>query len=126
MVIVPLHAGGLWLGVDASCVVEVLPRREAAALVGASALVRGIIPWRSRAIAVVDPGAWAGSTCNGSPDYRRLLVVAWDDFVIALGADAVREAQQGEVDGDYADCGGARLKMLALDELGRLLVALPS
>ncbi len=119
--IVPVRAGSAWLGIDASRVVEVLPHRPWAPIVGISPLVLGIIPWRGRAIAVVDTSAWANAASQGG-SFNRLLVVAWADFVVALGADAVHEVQQVEVKGEHLDFAGARLSVVELDRLGRDLL----
>lgn len=119
--IVPVRAGSAWLGIDASRVVEVLPHRPWAPLVGMSRLVLGVIAWRGRAIAVVDTGAWADAARHEGP-FSRLLVVVWGNFVVALGADAVHEVQQVEVKGEHVDFAGARLSVVQLEKLGRDLL----
>lgn len=91
--VMPVQLASVWIALDAMHVQEVLGRRPWVALPDAPAHVPGVVPWRGRAIAVLDLGA----LLDVAPALRpgeirpRLLVVQVDQTAFAIPAQAARE-----------------------------------
>jgi len=93
--VVALRIDAVWLGVDASLVLEILGECPWVPLAGVAAAVPGVLAWRGRAIAVVDLASATGLSSAGSPARRRrALVVKFGPDTLALPVDEVREVQE--------------------------------
>jgi chemotaxis signal transduction protein len=98
MVLLPMRLGDLWIAVDARVVEEVVGRRTWIAVPGAPRFVPGVLPWRGRAIGVVDLGAALGLCAAADPrsSRPRLVVLRAREAMVAVPADGVREAANVE------------------------------
>ncbi|MFW6086808.1 MAG: chemotaxis protein CheW, partial [Myxococcota bacterium] len=91
--LVPVRLGEVWLALEADRVLEVLGQQAWAPVPGTSPLVRGVLPWRARAVAVLDLGAAIPDVPpleEGAPR-SRLTVVRTSQGTAAVPVDAVRE-----------------------------------
>jgi chemotaxis signal transduction protein len=91
--VMPVQLATEWIALDAEHIQEVLGPRPWVALPDAPAHVPGVIPWRGRAIAVVDLGALLGV----APPLRagelrpRMLIAQVGDTAFAVPAETARE-----------------------------------
>jgi chemotaxis signal transduction protein len=94
--VVPLSVHGVWLALPAPSLVEVLGRCTWVPVAGAPAELPGVIPWRGRAIALLDIGRLMAGTEPLQPgeSRRRTLVLSHDGCTLALPVDEVREVQE--------------------------------
>ena len=93
--VVALQIDGVWLGIDADLVLEILGECAWVPLPGVSASVPGVLGWRGRAIAVVDLASATGlSSAVQTARRRRALVVKFGADTLALPVDEVREVQE--------------------------------
>lgn len=92
-VVIPVQLAGVWIALDAAHVHEVLGPRPWVPLPDAPAHVPGVIPWRGRAIAVLDLGALLGVAPALRPGELppRMLVAQVDETAFAIPAQAARE-----------------------------------
>jgi chemotaxis signal transduction protein len=96
--IMPVRISGVWLAIPAGVVQEVVGQQRFIAVPNALAAIPGVLPWRGRAIALVDivlvtglgPGLGASLTNEPAP---RHVVLQTDDCTLALPVEAVREVQ---------------------------------
>ena len=98
MVLLPLRLGETWIAVDARQVEEVIGRRTWIAVPGAPRFVPGVLPWRGRAIGVVDLGAALGLCAEADAKVARprLVLLRARDAIVAVPADGVREAASAD------------------------------
>src|SRR6185369_3748695 len=92
-VVLVVCVGGAMLALDAHRVVDVLGRVDVTFLGGGPRGLAGVIPWRARAVAVVDLGALVGEASLDAPRARTVIVQVGDDAV-AFPVDAVREPRE--------------------------------
>jgi chemotaxis signal transduction protein len=94
--IMPVRVAGVWLAIPAGVVQEVVGQKRFIAVPNAVAAIPGVLPWRGRAIALVDIvlvtglGPALAATAEPAP---RHIVLASDDCTLALPVEAVREVQ---------------------------------
>jgi chemotaxis signal transduction protein len=91
--VMPVQLASAWIALDAAHVQEVLGPRPWVALPDAPAHVPGVIPWRGRAIAVIDLGALLGVAPALRPGEipPRLLIAQIGDTAFAIPAQTARE-----------------------------------
>src|SRR5260370_38355618 len=94
--IMPVRIGGVWLAIPAGVVQEVVGQQRFIAVPNAIAAIPGVLPWRGRAIALVDivllTGLGAGiSTAPGAEAPPRHTVIQTDHCPLARPATPVRE-----------------------------------
>jgi chemotaxis signal transduction protein len=91
--VMPVRLADAWIAIDATHVREVLGTRPWVALPDAPAHVPGVVPWRGRAIAVLDLGALLGVAPALRPGEvpARLLVAQLDEAAFAIPVQAARE-----------------------------------
>lgn len=89
----PVQLASAWVALDATHVHEVLGPRPWVALPDAPPHVPGVIPWRGRAIAVLDLGSLLGVAPALQPgEIRpRLLVAQVGEAAFAIPAQTARE-----------------------------------
>lgn len=94
--LLPIQIQSNWLMIDADCVREVLGSRTWVPIPGASVEVPGVIPWRGRAVAVLDLAPFLpGMARIGAREQRaRTVVLQVGDSLLALLVDAAREVQE--------------------------------
>jgi chemotaxis signal transduction protein len=94
--IMPVRISGVWLALPAAVVQEVVGQQRFIAVPNAVAAIPGVLPWRGRAIALVDivlvTGLGDGMDPAGEPAPRH-VVLQDDDCTLALPVEAVREVQ---------------------------------
>src|SRR4051794_26646243 len=66
--ILPVRIHQAWLGVDARFVEEITSKQPWVEIPGARPAIPGIMPWRGKAIAVLDLGVAAGKPPRMAPD----------------------------------------------------------
>jgi chemotaxis signal transduction protein len=92
--IVPVRLNGMWVAVPAEAVQEVVGRRPWTAIPTAPPDIPGVLPWRGRAIALVDLGRVTGLGALSANETRaRHVVLQLSGCTMALPVDAVREVQ---------------------------------
>src|SRR5688500_1454508 len=82
----------VWFALEAGSVVEILGEQRWAPLPDAPPHMPGVLPWRGRAIAMLDLGALTGALAPLRPGERRprTLVLKEGGCTLALPVDAVR------------------------------------
>ena len=96
--IMPIRVHGVWIALQASVVQEVVGRQRFIAVPNASPAIPGVLPWRGRAIALVDLARvtglseGAGGETGDEPAARHVVISA-GDCTLALPVEAVREVQ---------------------------------
>jgi chemotaxis signal transduction protein len=95
---IPIKIGHLWLALEAHLVQEIVGARPWVPVPHSSALVPGVLAWRSRAVAVVDLSvlASAGEPLRPGVERPRTLVASSRDCMLAMPVDVVREVQDIE------------------------------
>ena len=100
--VMPVQLASIWVAVAAVHVQEVIGPRPWVALPGAPPYLPGVIPWRGRAIAVLDLGALLAvapplaAMDAGREASPRTLIAQVDATVFAIPADHVREVHELE------------------------------
>ena len=91
--VMPVQLSTVWVAVGAMHLQEVRGALPWVALPGAPAHLPGVVPWRGRAIAVLDLGGLLGIAPPVQPgDPRaRMLIAQVDATAFAIPADMVRE-----------------------------------
>jgi chemotaxis signal transduction protein len=93
LAVMPVQFSTVWVAVGAAHLQEVRGPVPWVALPGAPAHLPGVIPWRGRAIAVLDLGGLLGvapPVQAGEPRARTLIALV-DTTAFAIPADMVRE-----------------------------------
>jgi chemotaxis signal transduction protein len=94
--IMPVRVAGVWLAIPAAVVQEVVGQQRFIAVPNAVAAIPGVLPWRGRAIALVDivmvTGLGPGLAAESDPAPRHVVLHS-DDCTLALPVEAVREVQ---------------------------------
>lgn len=93
LLVLPVQLGGTWVALDPTHVQEVLGPRRWVALPDAPAHVPGVIPWRGRAIALLDLAALLGMAAPLKPGTlpARTLVATIEDTTFGIPAERARE-----------------------------------
>jgi chemotaxis signal transduction protein len=94
--IMPVRIAGVWLALPAAVVQEVVGRERFIAVPNAVAAIPGVLPWRGRAIALVDIALVTGlgaALAPGGDTAPRHVVLHSEDCTLALPVEAVREVQ---------------------------------
>jgi chemotaxis signal transduction protein len=91
--VMPVQLSTVWVAVGAMHLQEVRGPLPWVALPGAPAYLPGVVPWRGRAIAVLDLGGLLGVAPPVQPGdpQPRMLIAQVDTTAFAIPADAVRE-----------------------------------
>ncbi|HJL17404.1 MAG TPA: chemotaxis protein CheW [Sandaracinaceae bacterium LLY-WYZ-13_1] len=89
----PARLGGIWFALDASAVREVLGRVSVTSVPGGPVGLMGVIPWRGRAVAVLDVAPMLGGTHPSQEPRNRTVVLESSQQAVALPVDGVREAR---------------------------------
>jgi chemotaxis signal transduction protein len=91
--VMPVQLSTVWVAVDAVHLQEVRGALAWVALPGAPPHLPGVIPWRGRAIAVLDLGGLLGVAPPLRPgaSRARMLIAQVDSTAFAIPADTVRE-----------------------------------
>jgi chemotaxis signal transduction protein len=100
----PVQLGGTWIALPAAQIQEVLGPRAWVPLPDAPAHVPGVIPWRGRAIAVLDLGALLGVApgLRRGEQRQRTVVAQVEDTAFAIPADTAREVSFAEIEPAHA------------------------
>lgn len=95
--VMPVQLSTVWVALGVSCVQEVRGPQAWVPLPGAPAHLPGVVPWRGRAIAVLDLGGLLGVAPPVQPgDARpRTLIAQVDATAFAIPVDMVREVYTG-------------------------------
>ena len=95
--VMPVQLSAVWVAVDVSHVQEVRGPTPWVPLPGAPPHLPGVVPWRGRAIAVLDLGGLLGVAPPVQPgDARsRTLIALVGGTAFAIPADTVREVHTG-------------------------------
>ena len=92
--LLPLVIGDRSLAVDALAVVEILGPQRWVAIPGAPPPIPGALPWRGRALAILDLGPELGQGALHRPETRnRNVVVRITDDTVILSVDRVLEVR---------------------------------
>jgi chemotaxis signal transduction protein len=91
--VLPVQIDAAWLGVDASAVEEILQMSSGLPLPGTRPEIPGVLPWRGRAVAVLDmAGLSAGtSRLTFETSRTRVVVARAGEHTVALPVHGVRE-----------------------------------
>lgn len=102
--VLPVQLATVWVAVKAVHVQEVRGPLPWVVLPSAPAHLPGVVPWRGRAIAVLDLGGLLGvAPPVRAGEYRpRTLIAQVDATPFAVPADAVREVHDAELEDGYA------------------------
>jgi chemotaxis signal transduction protein len=94
--LLPIQVQSTWLMIDASHVREVLGLRAFTPIPGATLEIPGVIPWRGRAVTVLDLGALITGLrpLELNETRARTVIVQVGDALLALLVDAAREVQE--------------------------------
>jgi chemotaxis signal transduction protein len=89
----PVQLASVWIAVGAAHLQEVRGALPWVVLPGAPAHLPGVVPWRGRAIAVLDLGGLLGlaATLRAGEPPPRTLIAQVDGTTFAIPADTVRE-----------------------------------
>jgi len=96
---VVVRFGGARYVVAMSCVAEVVPLPQASRVPGCPRWLTGVVNWRGRVLAVIDPRSLLGAETIPLPSSARLLVLSVDGVEAGLVVEAVAgllEAGQAE------------------------------
>jgi chemotaxis signal transduction protein len=98
--LLPLQLGKVWLALPAEHVQEILGGRGFVPIPGAPSHLPGVLPWRGRAVAVLDLAALigVGETLLVRGHRDRNVVVSLASNTVAIPVDIVHEVR--EVDDD--------------------------
>jgi chemotaxis signal transduction protein len=93
---IPAKSGAAWFALDALAVQEITGGRAWVPIPNASPEVPGVIPWRGRAIAVLDISTVVGGGEPLRPDTprSRIVVVEAARCTLAIPVDLVREVHE--------------------------------
>ncbi|MEW5851014.1 MAG: chemotaxis protein CheW [Myxococcota bacterium] len=94
--LLPLRRAGQWMVVEAEQVQDILGVVTWVPIPGAPSALPGVLPWRGRAIAVLDVGAATGAfaaLAANAPAARNVVVHA-ANVTVAIPVEAVQEVQQ--------------------------------
>ena len=98
--VLPVALGTTWLALAADAVQEILGTQRVIAVPGGPLGLTGVVPWRGRAIAVLDLAALLPHATALTDDGRARIVIAGAGRdVIALPVDQVREARVADAIG---------------------------
>ncbi len=98
--LIPAKVGLQWLAFEAHEVQEVIGARPWTPAPHATPLLPGLLPWRGRAVAVLDLAVLggAGERLDRAKPRPRTLIIQARGCLVAMPVDVVREVQ--EVDAD--------------------------
>jgi chemotaxis signal transduction protein len=103
--VMPVQLSTIWVALSAAHLQEVRGPLPWVALPGAPAHLPGVVPWRGRAIAVLDLGGMLGVAPPVQPGDSppRMLIALIDGTAFAIPADTVREVYTAaEVEENHA------------------------
>ena len=97
--VMPVQLSTVWVAVGAAHLQEVRGPLPWVALPGAPTYLPGVVPWRGRAIAVLDLGGLLGVAPPMQPGDPppRMLIALIDGTAFAIPADTVREVYTAAV-----------------------------
>jgi purine-binding chemotaxis protein CheW len=96
MRLMPIQLRTVWVALDATHLLEVLGARAWVPLPGAPAHLPGVVPWRGRAIALLDLAALAGVAPPLAPgEVRpRVVVARVGELTFGIPAETAREVHE--------------------------------
>jgi chemotaxis signal transduction protein len=96
LAVIPLKVHDTWMAIEASAVQEILGAQAWVPIPGAAAQLPGVVPWRGRAIAVLDIGLVTGVAEGLRSDEvrRRNIVADVEGAMLAIPVHAVREVRE--------------------------------
>lgn len=94
VVVLAAALGPRWIAVRASDIREILGRVSVVPLPSGREGLIGVVPWRGRAVAVLDLAATVGDDTGGAR--ARTLILELGTDTIAVPVDRVREARLAE------------------------------
>jgi purine-binding chemotaxis protein CheW len=86
---VVIRFGGSRYAVDMACVAEVVPVPPTSRVPGCPRWLAGVVNWRGRVLAVVDPRSLLGAETIPLPSSARLLVLSVDGVEAGMVVEAV-------------------------------------
>lgn len=92
----PVRVEPAWVLIDAACIRDVVEAQHWVPIPGASCEVPGVVPWRGRAVAVLDLARFVDGAVPLDAEGRRTraVVVEVEDSLLALLVDDVRDAEE--------------------------------
>lgn len=90
--VLPVTIGGGWIALAATSVWEVMGAASVTAVPGGTSGLVGVLPWRGRAVAVLDLAVFVGGE-RLERSRARTVIVGTGDETVALPVDRVREVR---------------------------------
>lgn len=102
--VMPVQLSTVWVAVGVRYLQEVRGALSWVALPGAPVHLPGVVPWRGRAIAVLDLGGLLGvaAPVQAGEPRPRMLIAQVDEIAFAIPADMVREVHTAVVEDGHA------------------------